>query len=98
VQEKSKELLAIQLQEENYDLAKEKELRVALQGLLEQEEVKWKQRAKETWLKFGDRNTKYYHACANQKHKRSQIEQIIDKDGRTCSTQQEVEKAFISYF
>jgi hypothetical protein len=90
--------LAIQLQEENYDLAKEKELRVALQGLLEQEEVKWKQRAKETWLKFGDRNTKYYHACANQKHKRSQIEQIIDKDGRTCSTQQEVEKAFISYF
>jgi hypothetical protein len=90
--------LAIQLQEENYDPAKEKELRVALQGLLEQEEVKWKQRAKETWLKFGDRNTKYYHACANQKHKRSQIEQIIDKDGRTCSTQQEVEKAFISYF
>jgi hypothetical protein len=39
-----------------------------LYDLLEQEDLKWKQRAKENWLRFGDRNTKYIHACATQRY------------------------------
>jgi hypothetical protein len=69
-----------------------------LHTLLEQEKLKWKQRAKETWLQFGDRNTKFYHACANQKKRRSQIMKIKDKDGRMCNTQEEIEVAFVSYY
>ena len=35
-----------------------------LHGLLEQEELKWKERAKVEWMKNRDQNTKYFHACA----------------------------------
>lgn len=42
-----------------------KQLQKEVDGLLEEEDVRWKQRAKQTWLKDGDRNNKFYHMCAN---------------------------------
>ena len=36
-----------------------------LQLLLDQEELKWRQRAKTDRLKQGDRNTKFFHVCAS---------------------------------
>lgn len=65
---------------------------------MEQEDLKWKQRAKENWLQFGDRNSKFFHACANQKHSRSRIQNIFDIDGRNCSTKEAIEEAFMGYF
>jgi hypothetical protein len=50
-----------------------------LQNLLDQENLRWKQRAKINWLKYGDRNTKFYHACANQRKKSNQIYKIKDE-------------------
>jgi hypothetical protein len=66
--------------------------------LLEQEEVKWRQRAREDWLQHGDKNTKYFHACANQRSKVNKITSIVNEDGLLCSTQDEVVEAFIRYF
>jgi hypothetical protein len=40
----------------------EKELREEINVMLEQEKLKWRQRAKENWLRNGDRNTKYLYA------------------------------------
>jgi hypothetical protein len=42
-----------------------KRVKQELQIVLDHENLKWKQRAKAEWLKNGDQNTKYYHACAN---------------------------------
>jgi lipoate-protein ligase B len=39
---------------------------------LEQEDLRWKQRAKQNWYKNGDRNTQYFHAWANQCRRTSQ--------------------------
>lgn len=33
--------------------------------LLEQEDMKWKQRANRTWYQLGDKNTKFFHSCAS---------------------------------
>jgi len=65
---------------------------------LEEEDMKWKQRAKETWLKHGDHNTKYFHACVNVRSKRNLISQITDGNGTVCSTLRDIEQAFILYF
>jgi len=92
------ELQHLQEQEQWELPAPEASLKDELHNLLEQEELKWKQRAKENWLRNGDRNSKFFHACANQKHGRSRISVITDKDGRSCESKEEIESAFVSYF
>ncbi|XP_059436330.1 uncharacterized protein LOC132169290 [Corylus avellana] len=66
--------------------------------LLEQEDLKWGQKPKVDWLRNGDRNTKYFHACASQRKRRNQIEQIHDSNGRLCTQAMEIEGAFVNYF
>jgi hypothetical protein len=46
----------------------EGQIKSELDSLLEQEELKWRQKAKENWLMYGDRNSKFFHAYANQKN------------------------------
>lgn len=82
-------------------LCSEHEEKVAkqnLQLLLDRENLKWKQRAKVDWLKEGDRNTKYYHACANYRKKSNQIVSIIDEHGVLCKSDEAVREAFVRYF
>lgn len=38
-----------------------------LNELMEEDEVKWSERAKEDWLKHDNKNSKYFHACVNQR-------------------------------
>lgn len=40
-------------------------LQVEMQNKLEEEEIKWKQCAKQYWLQYWARNTKFYHMHAN---------------------------------
>ncbi|XP_059452771.1 uncharacterized protein LOC132183336 [Corylus avellana] len=63
-------------------------LKLELNSLLEQEELKWRQRAKEHWLKEGDRNTKFFHESANQKRKSSQLYKILDVEGRPYTVEE----------
>lgn len=98
ISEKMKALQSMQLLAELGLAEEESVLQEDLNVLLEHEELKWKQRANENWLKFGDRNTKFYHACANQRSRGNRIVQILDKDGRQCMSQHEIEQAFITYY
>jgi hypothetical protein len=69
----------MQMQDPMVGREEECQVQDEIHSLLEQEEVKWKQWAKENWLKYGDRNTKFFIASANQKNRRSHIEQIWTK-------------------
>ncbi|XP_042974742.1 uncharacterized protein LOC122306380 [Carya illinoinensis] len=66
--------------------------------LLEKEDLRWKQRAKRNWYKHGDRNTKYFHACANQRRKRNCIKEVEDENCRMVKGHKEVEAVFRNYF
>jgi exonuclease III len=98
IKEKTTELAKIQEEANPLKMHVEKEIREEIHTLLEQEEIKWKQRAKEDWLRDGDRNTKYFHACANHRQRKNRIDHIEDRLGRECEDATSVEKAFVEYF
>jgi hypothetical protein len=98
IMEKTKELAKIQEDMSPANAPVEKKLREEIYTLLEQEEIKWKQHAKEDWLRDGDRNTKYFHACANHRQHKNRIDRIEDRLGRICEDTASVENAFVDYF
>lgn len=56
----------------------ESELHLALDHLLNQEELYRKQRSRVKWLKEGDENTKFFHTVANGRRNRNFIPRIMD--------------------
>lgn len=62
-------------------IQQEQVLRYRLEKLEEQKDLYWKQRAHVNWLKGGDRNTKFYHAHASQRHRISRIRRLQAEDG-----------------
>ena len=73
-------------------------LKLDLQVLLDKGELWWRQWAKEEWLRYGDRNTKYYHACANSKRRRNHVGMIKDEMGQVWDTAEGVGGAFVHYY
>ncbi|KAJ0087889.1 hypothetical protein Patl1_32319 [Pistacia atlantica] len=58
------------------------QLKQEIDGLLEEDDIKWRERAKQQWLKEGDHSTKFFHLCANQRRKSNVIKQISSDDGK----------------
>jgi hypothetical protein len=98
IKQKEQELKSIQMQENRGISSQEDFIKEELNNLLEQEYIKWRQRTKDNWIRFGDRNSKFFHACVNQKHRRSRISTIKYKNGELCTTKEEIEGAFVDYF
>ena len=53
----------------------------------------WNQRSRALWIKYGDRNTKFFHATANNRQRKNRIEGISDSEGG-----EEVEDVIFKYF
>jgi hypothetical protein len=49
--------------------------------LLYREEMMWLQRSRLTWLKEGDRNTKYFHSKSVWRARKNNIRQLVDDSG-----------------
>lgn len=95
---KSKEHEDLQLREGPNVMADIKKTQEEIDVLLEQEDLRWKQRAKQSWLHRGDRNTKLYHAWPNQRRKMNRIVQIMDESESNHKEPWEIGEAFIQFY
>jgi hypothetical protein len=98
IAEKTEQLRLLQEDEGLPDLTELSLLQTEVAQLEEHQDLKWRQLAKEHWLKNGDKNTSYFHACVKQRRRANQISTIIDEGGTVCSTPDSVEEAFLNYF
>lgn len=61
-----------------------------LDCLREEEEIYWKMRSREEWLKWGDKNTQWFHSKANYRKKSNKIEGILNRDGVWVDKEEDV--------
>ncbi|KAG6624128.1 hypothetical protein CIPAW_16G004700 [Carya illinoinensis] len=61
----SEKLKMEQENESPHNVSVVRKLHKELGLLLEKEDLKWKQKAKRSWYKLGDKNTKFFHECDN---------------------------------
>lgn len=80
------------------NLENEAALCLELDKWLEKEEVKWKQKSRELWLKEGDRNTKFFHLTTLVRRRRNFIAEIKDDDGNRLCNMEEIRAYFTRKF
>jgi hypothetical protein len=98
IKEKTKKLEILQKNEGVGDRLAIVKLQQEIDFLLEQEDTRWKQRAKQNWYWEGDRNTHFFHSWASHKRKINQIQKIQDDDGRIWTKPKEISKSFINFY
>lgn len=82
--------------EEEYQV--EKGLNKQFSELLAREEIYWCQKSQDTWLKEGDRNTKFFHNSVKVKRSQNKIYSNKDSCGNTLQTAAEINREAIRYF
>ncbi|XP_055959779.1 uncharacterized protein LOC130014847 [Mercurialis annua] len=74
--------------------ALERELLVAYQS----EEHYWFQKSKQNWLRWGDSNTKFFHAKTRQRQQKNQIQGLRDANGIWVDTMEDIVPLVLQYF
>lgn len=69
-----------------------------LNELLYREEMLWLQRSRISWLKEGDRNTRFFHNKAKWRAKKNRISKLRGPDGTVVKSTHEMEKIATDYF
>jgi hypothetical protein len=69
-----------------------------MQELLYREEMLWLQRSRITWLKEGDKNTRFFHQKAVWRARRNKIKKLKCDDGTWNEVPSDMERMATSYF
>jgi hypothetical protein len=72
------------------NVSREHVLRFKLGRLEDQHNTFWQQRAHANWLKYGDRNTSYFHAVASERRKQNVIKKLVREEGGVVETEEEI--------
>ena len=60
-------------------------------------EISWRQKSKETWLKEGDKNTRFFHRMENG-HRRRNFLQSLSINGRRLVKEDEIKEGLVNAF
>jgi hypothetical protein len=74
------------------------EVQDELNSLLENEETYWSQRSRVSWMKDGDKNTKFFHAHCNQRRNTNLIRGLRDDNGVWQTEDSKMADLAVEYF
>ncbi|GLJ40489.1 hypothetical protein SUGI_0834840 [Cryptomeria japonica] len=77
---------------------KENTLKYDLNEILQCEEIHWRQKSRELWLKEGDRNTKFFHRSAIAICNRNKISEIKRLDGFIVRNYEDIAQEATRFF
>ncbi|XP_062100071.1 uncharacterized protein LOC133805941 [Humulus lupulus] len=66
--------------------------------ILTQQEIFWKQRCKQLWLREGDNNSKYFHASTRIRRRNNQIDSLCNDAGVLVDWNSGLEQLMVEYF
>ncbi|KAF8080915.1 hypothetical protein N665_0914s0003 [Sinapis alba] len=74
------------------------ELKSQLNYEYKQEEEYWRTKSRVLWLKYGDKNTRFFHAKAKQRRSHNRITSLQDEQGQVKISEREIEDIILNYF
>ena len=95
---KSKQLVILQTTSSTDNADTIKQLQEEINFILEQLDIRWKQRAKQNWYQYGDQNTPFFHAWATHRRRVNQIRVIKYMEGREWKKPEEIGLAFCNFY
>jgi exonuclease III len=72
-------------------------LKAELENVLLLEEIKWRQTSRATWLREGDKNTKFFHRVANSNRRFNSIDHLM-VNGTVTTDQSEIGEGLVSFY
>ena len=98
LQEKQAPLEELLLQNKADHLQRIRALKLEINTILHQDKLFWQQRSLSIWLPAGDKNTKFFHQCASQRHRKNRIFGVQDKDGIWRTLEDQIAQVVMQYF
>lgn len=62
------------------------------------EEIYWQQKNIINWVKFGDRNTRFFHAATKNRRAQNHIKSLVDDDGKEWFSDRDLGRVAETYF
>eukprot|EP00253_Pinus_taeda_P008137 PITA_08137 len=69
-----------------------------LMHIKREEEIKWRFKSRQLWLKEGDKNTAYFHKQATARKTRNNVSDINDSEGNHHNNQEDIKRAASLHF